>query len=164
MATMTTPPTASRRNARLLAALKAVDLSIGFLGIIGGIWVLVFPPSSFIQNVTLPVLLIFWGGFLLVGGVGAVVGRLTDLWLVECVGIISLFIGCLIYAITVVTAATLTLTTSVGVAVAVFLIAALAMAHRYLELQRLTGDPHPTGTTFWQKLRSVIFRRTLAPR
>lgn len=164
MATMTTPPTASRRNARLLAALKGVDLAIGSLGIIGGLWVLVFPPSSFIQNVTVPVLLLVWGGFLLVGGIGALVGRLTDLWLVECVGIVALFIGCLIYAITIITAATLTLTSSVGVAVAVFLIAALAMAHRYIELQRLTGDPHPLDGGFWQRLRAVIFRRTLAPR
>lgn len=145
-----------RRRAILDGITKAIDVMVGAVAIIAGIYALVATPPSIIREVSLPFLVVFWGYALILGGVAALLGRLTEIWLLETSGIAATATGTLIYLAVVSTAIANEL--GVVVAVALILIALLSLARRYVELQKFLAEPEHPGVL--GKISNLIRLRT----
>lgn len=145
-----------RRRAVLDGITKAIDVTVGAVAIVAGIYALVATPPSIIREVSLPFLVVFWGYALILGGAAALLGRLTEIWLLETSGIAATATGTLIYLAVVSTAIANEL--GVVVAVALILIALLSLARRYVELQKFLAEPEHPGVL--GKISNLIRLRT----
>lgn len=150
-----TPPN-SRRRAVLDALLKAIDVTVGLVALVAGVFALAAVPPSIVREVSLPFLVILWGVLLIVGGFSSALGRLTGIWLLETAGIMGAASGTLIYLVVVSTAIRDEL--GVVVAVCLILIALLAMTRRYVELQIFLSEPDGRGLL--ARLQSILRIRT----
>lgn len=133
----------SPRRRRLLAVEKGLDVAVAIVAIFAGLAALVFTPATVMREVTIPMLIIAWSGFLILGGLASALGRLTGVWIFETAGIVSMGVGALIY-----------LTVLLGVTprdpgvlfgCGLILIAVLLMARRYVGLQLFLSEPGERG-------------------
>lgn len=132
-----------RRHAMLGCILKAIDITVGLVSVVAGVFALVAAPPSVVREVSLPFLVVLWGALLIAGGLSSALGRLTGIWILETAGIISATSGTLIYLVVVSTAIGATL--GAAVVASFILIALLAMARRYIELQIFLSEPKERG-------------------
>lgn len=123
----------------------------------GGIFALAFTPESVVKELAdWDILVVLWGGLLVLGGLLGFVGRLTRVWVIETPGTVASIFGAAIYV--VVLGATAFTTTTAAVAVCLIVISALCLLRRYTELQIFTTDPE--ADTFTERLRAALARRT----
>lgn len=146
----------SRRKQILEGLLRAIDVTVGLVAIVAGIFALAATPPTILREVTLPGLIAYWGLMLLVGGVLMSVGRLLGYWLPQTGGIVLMAGGTAIYAIVI----GQVIHNEVGVVVAftIIVIAGLLMLRRYIELQTFTWEPTDRGVM--AGIMSILSRRT----
>lgn len=137
------PNSNGRRRAILDGMLKGIDVTVGLVALVAGVFALVAAPPSIVREVSLPFLVTLWGVLLIAGGFSSALGRLTGLLILETAGIVGAAFGALIYLVVVSTA----IADALGVAVAVclILIALLSMVRRYVELQIFLSEPGKRG-------------------
>lgn len=150
------PAPSARRRAVLDGLIKCIDVSVGIIALIAGVFALVAAPPSIVREVSLPFFVVLWGVLLIAGGFSSALGRLTGIWILETAGIMGAATGALIYLAVVATA----ITTELGVAVAVclILVALLALIRRYIELQIFLSEPTDVGLV--ARLRGLLRIRT----
>lgn len=147
-----------RRRAILDGTLKAIDVAVGLVALVAGVFALVAAPPSIVREVSLPFLVTLWGVLLILGGFSSALGRLTGIWILETAGIMGAASGSLIYLAVVSTA----IASALGVAVAVclILIGLLAMVRRYVELQIFLSEPDERGLI--ARIQNLLRTRTLS--
>lgn len=137
------PTPNSRRRALLDGILKTIDVTVGLVALVAGVFALIASPPTIVREVSLPFLVVLWGVLLIAGGFSSALGRLTGVWILETAGIAGAASGALIYLAVVSTAIRDEL--GVVVAVCLILIALLAMVRRYVELQIFLSEPNEPG-------------------
>lgn len=160
MTGMTQPNGSNARTRTGSRIIDGIDVAVGVIGIVAGIVVFLAPPPSFIASVAIPWLVGLWGWLFMIGGLGILIGRLTDLWLPETTGIIAVATAATMYAITLTAAASIKQELGTVVAIAVIAIGVALMVRRYVQLQMLSREPAKPGATLWQLLLDVLLRRT----
>lgn len=146
----------SRRKEILEGLLRAIDVTVGMLAMVAGIFALAATPPTILREVTIPQLVWLWGGLLIVGGFAAALGRIIGLWIFETSGIAAMAFGTAIYA--VVLSQVIHDELGVIVAAALITIALLLMARRYVQLQIFTSEPDERG--WLSRVVTVLTRRT----
>lgn len=144
------------RAALVDSALRIIDVAIAVSVFLSGFAAILNPPSSVLHAIEWPWLIYVWGTFLLLGGAGAALGRLTGFWFPEATGLTLTMFGTLIYIIVVMAYAK----TDVGAfAVAGLIIAALgAQIHRYVQIQVFISEP--TDRSILARLFEMMRLRT----
>lgn len=114
--------------------IRVIQLFI-YLCMLGIGLVVLFGSSPPIQSVLGPILLLLFGGFLVLGGALGAVAVLPGIWWMERAGVIGVTTGLAIYAVVVITLGT----TSVGALVVLGLI--FMMIKRWMEIRPYQHAP-----------------------
>lgn len=156
-------PVDPRKRQRLEALIRILDIVIYFTVFCGGIYALLFTPTS-VQNELngFEWLIGVWSSLLLIGGGAGFIGRISRYWVVELPATAAAFFGILIYVVVLGRTAFTSITAAVAVALTI--VAMLIMVRRYVELQIFGGSPD--NKDFKHRVAEMLRRRTLnvAPR
>lgn len=143
-------PVPPEKRRILEGLIRVTDLLIYATVIAGGVFALVFTPSSVRTELTgwewmIPI----WGGMLLAGGIGGFVGRLSRYWIIEVPALPLAAVGIGTYFL--VLGSTAFSSPLAAVAATFVLVALLMMVRRYLELQIFASEPDD------QDIRARVF-------
>lgn len=136
--------------------LQVIDISVGVVVMISGLFALFATPLSVVQEVQIPWLVWLWGGLLVFGGFLTALGRLTGIWILETTGLGQAIFGVAIYAVVI----SALIADAIGVVVAVSLIGAALMLliRRYVELSLFLNVGPSKGVLV--RLDAAMRRRT----
>lgn len=136
--------------------LQVIDISVGLVVMVSGLFALFATPLSVLQEVQVFWLVWLWGGLLVFGGFLTALGRLTGIWILETTGLGQSIFGVAIYAVVV----SALIANAIGVVVAVALIGAalLMLIRRYVELSLFLNVGAPRGVL--GRLDAAMRRRT----
>lgn len=143
--------------------IRGIDIVAYFIILMAGVYALFLTPLSVITSLAgWEWLIPWWSGFLLIGGLFGLIGRISTIWMFEPPADIAAFIGILIYFIVLGQHALETITTATA-ALLVF-VALLGVIRRYLELQLFGSEPGDHKG--YVKLKHIWSRRipTVPPR
>jgi hypothetical protein len=145
------------KRRRLEALIRIIDIVIYLFVFAGGIYALLFTPTSVqTELIGYEWLIAIWAALLLIGGALGFVGRLSRYWVLELPATAAAFFGILIYVVVLGRTAFLSITAAV--AVALVIVALGLMLRRYIELQIFGTDPGHKD--FQTRLADMIRRRT----
>ena len=137
-------------------AIRVIDIICYFVVLVGGFYAAFYTPTTAVQTLNGSEWLIgWWAGFLFVGGLMGLVGRITTIWIIEPAADFAAFIGVMMYFVVLGTTALSSVTATV--AACLVFVAGLGVARRYLELQLFGTDP--ARSDFRSKMVDALERR-----
>ncbi|SDG21314.1 hypothetical protein [Microbacterium sp. 77mftsu3.1] len=150
-------PVPPNKRRVLEAFIRIIDIVAYGIVIIGGLYAALFTPTSVVEGLASAEWLVpMWATFLLAGGVGGAVGRITRIWILEPPALVLGIAGVAIYFI--VLGNTLFESVTAGVATSLVFYAGIQMLRRYVELQIFGTDPDVHG--FADRIAEALRRRT----
>lgn len=150
-------PVPDEKRRFLEAMIRWIDIIIYAAVLIGGMGAWAYTPTSAATELAgWEWLIPMWIGFLLVGGLLGIVGRITRIWILEPPATVAALVGIAIYF--VVLGKTMFTSLLAMLATCLILVAALVMLRRYVELQIFGTDPGNTSLS--DRIAEVLRRRT----
>lgn len=149
-------PVGERKRRVIEFCIRIIDIISYIVVTIGGIFALLFTPDSVKAELSgFEWMIGWWAGFLLVGGVMGLVGRITTIWIIEPAADVAAFIGVAMYFVIIGSTAISSVTAAV--ATCLVFVAGLGVARRYLELQLFGSDP--INRDFRSRVKDTLSRR-----
>lgn len=150
-------PVPAARRRRFEAVIRVIDVVVYAAVLVGGVYALIGPPQSIVDElVGAEWLIVVWAVLLITGGAVGFVGRLCRWWMVETPATVLAFAGILIYLVVL---GRFTFTSITAAVATTLILVALGMtARRWAELQIFATDP--AGTEFKVRLANALRRRT----
>lgn len=149
-------PVEPQRRKVVEGSIRGIDIAVYLIVFISGLYALFLTPDSVIKSLNgWEWLVPTWSGFLLVGGLFGLIGRISTIWMFEPPADFAAFIGILIYFVVLGHTALTSITAAV--AACLVFVALLGVVRRYLELQLFGSDP--THRNFRSKLEDSWNRR-----
>lgn len=133
-------PVGTRKRRVVELGIRIIDIVVYLVVTIAGVYALLFTPNTVeVQLSGFEWMIGWWAGFLLVGGIMGLAGRISTIWIMEPAADLAAFVGILMYFVIVGVTAFSSITAAV--ATCFVFVAGLGVARRYLELQLFGSDP-----------------------